>query len=100
MTGEIYRTWWTSGGSIRVCKSESQGDKDKCYKQTTSSDADGFFEFTDLEAGYLCDRCKEKKYRDAQQKVVLEEGESEEIEIMMKKTSKRIKELQSGEDGQ
>ena len=41
---------------------------------------------------------KKKKYRNTQQKVTLGDGESTEIEIEMKKTSKRVIEMM--EDGQ
>ena len=41
---------------------------------------------------------KKKKYRKTRQKVVLEEGESKEIEIVMKKTSKRVRVLLLEED--
>lgn len=69
-----------------------KGIKTKVIK-TASSDADGFFEFTDLDADTYVIFAKKKGYKKTQQKVVLEEGESTEIEIVMRKTSKRIKEL-------
>ena len=59
--------------------------------KTASSDADGFFEFTDLDADTYVIFAKKKGYKKTQHKVVLEEGESTEIEIEMRKTTKRIK---------
>ena len=56
------------------------------------------FEFTDLEADTYVISAQKKKYRNAKQKVTLEEGETTEIEIEMRKTSKRVIEMM--EDGQ
>src|SRR3989338_5641954 len=67
-------------------------------KKTASSDEDGFFEFTDLKADTYIIFAKKKKYRNTQRKVKLGDSESKEIEIVMKKTSKRVKEMI--EDGQ
>ena len=58
-------------------------------KKTASTDSDGFFEFTDLEAGRYRIVAKKRFYKAAQQTVELEEGEDKEIEIEMKKTTKR-----------
>ncbi len=80
------------GDPIESVRLKLKGIKTKVIK-TASSDADGFFEFTDLEADTYVIIAKKKKYRNARQKVVLEEGESTEIEIVMKKTSKRIRGL-------
>ena len=60
------------------------------YKSTSSSDADGFFEFVDLEADTYVLIAKKRNYKRAKQTITLEEGEETEIEIEMKKTSKRI----------
>ena len=60
-------------------------------KKTASTDRDGFFEFKDLEAGIYRIVAKKRFYKAAQQTVELEEGEDKEIEIEMKKTTKRIK---------
>ena len=80
------------GSPIEFVKLKLRGVKTKVI-QTASSDADGFFEFADLEADTYVIIAKKKKYRNAQQKVKLEEGESTEIEIVMKKTSKRVIEM-------
>ncbi len=60
------------------------------YNSTTSSDADGFFEFKDLEADTYVIIAKKKGYKRAKQTLKLGDGEDREIEIEMKKTSKRI----------
>ena len=60
------------------------------YNSTTSSDADGFFEFKDLEADTYVIIAKKKGYKRAKQTLKLGDGEDSEIEIEMKKTSKRI----------
>ena len=77
------------GDPIESVRLRLKGIKTKVIK-TASSDADGFFEFTDLEADTYVIVAKKKKYRNTQQKVVLDEGESKEIEIEMRKTSKRV----------
>ena len=61
---------------------------------TTSSDEFGIFEFADLDADTYMIIAKKRGYKKARQKVVLEEGVSTEIEIMMKKTGKRVKVLE------
>ena len=98
VSGKIYGYVVNIKGSpIEFVKLKLKGVKTKVI-QTASSDADGFFEFTDLGPGTYVIVAKKKKYRNAQQKVTLEEGESKEIEIVMKKTSKRIKGLLLEED--
>lgn len=59
-------------------------------KTMTSSDADGFFEFEDLSADTYIILAKKKGYKKGKKTVTLEEGEEIEIEIEMKKTSRRI----------
>jgi len=85
------------GDPIENVRLKLKGIKTKVSRQA-STDADGFFEFTDLEADTYVIVAKKKKYRNTRQKVVLEEGESTEIEIEMRKTSKRVIEMM--EDGQ
>ncbi|OHB38481.1 MAG: hypothetical protein A2Y09_04135 [Planctomycetes bacterium GWA2_39_15] len=98
VSGKIYGNVVNiKGNPIEFVRLRLKGIKTKVIK-TASSDADGFFEFTDLEADTYVIIAKKKKYRNAQQKVKLEEGESTEIEIVMKKTSKRVIEMM--EDGQ
>ena len=60
------------------------------YNSTMTSDADGFFEFTDLEADTYILIAKKNGYKRAKQTIKLGERESREIEIEMKKTSRRI----------
>ena len=60
------------------------------YKNTAASDADGFFEFTELEEDTYVLVLKKKGYKRKNMTVSVGEGESEEVEITMKKTSKRI----------
>ncbi len=76
-----------------------KGIKTKVSKNT-SSDADGFFEFTGLEADTYVIFAKKMRYKKAKATVKLEEEESREIEIEMKRTSKRIKGLIQEEDVQ
>jgi len=60
------------------------------YKNTATSDADGFFEFPDLEAGTYVLIARKKGYNRKNTTVKLGEGESEEVAITLKKTGKRI----------
>lgn len=60
------------------------------YKNTTATDADGFFEFADLDADTYVIVARKKGYKRAKQTISLGDGESQEIEIELKKTSKRI----------
>lgn len=80
------------GNPIESVRLSLKGVKTKVSK-TTSSDADGFFEFTDLDADTYVIFAKKKGYKKTQQKITLGAGESQEIEIVMKKTSKRVREL-------
>ena len=59
-------------------------------KSAETSDGDGFFEFADLGADRYILTTQKKRYRKAKQTITLEEGESREIEIEMRKTSKRM----------
>jgi len=60
------------------------------YNGTTSSDADGFFEFSDLEADTYVIIAKKTGYKSAKQTLKLGDGEGREIAIEIKKSSKRI----------
>ncbi len=60
------------------------------YKSTTSSDADGFFEFADLEADTYTIFAKKTGYKNTNRTISLSEEESKEIEIVMKKSTKKI----------
>ena len=65
----------------------------KVFKKTVS-DEDGLFEFLDLDAGKYVIKAIKKGYKRYKQTISLKEGEEREIEIEMKKTSKRqIKKL-------
>ena len=79
------------GDPLEFVRLRLKGLKTKVAR-SASSDADEFFEFDDLDADTYVIIAKKKGYRKNQQKVTLGEGESEEIEIVMRKTSKRIKE--------
>ncbi|HHT9146215.1 MAG: carboxypeptidase-like regulatory domain-containing protein [Candidatus Brocadiaceae bacterium] len=87
-TGEIFGNVVNIvGDPLESVSLSLKGIKTK-VKQTTSSDEDGFFEFTDLEADTYIISAKNKGYRNTQQKVKLKEGESKEMEIVMKKKGK------------
>lgn len=77
------------GNPIESAKLTLKGIKTG-YNSTTSSDADGYFEFKDLEADTYVIIAKKKGYKRAKQTVQLGEGEEKEVEIEMKKTSRRI----------
>jgi len=76
------------GDSIESVRLKLSGIRTK-IKKSTSTDSDGFFEFTDLDAGTYRIVAKKKFYKAAQKTVVVEEGEDVEIEIEMKKTKSR-----------
>jgi len=86
------------GDPIEYVRLKLKGIKTK-VTENASTDADGFFEFADLDADTYLIIAKKKGYRKNQQKVKLEDGASEEIEIVMKKTSKRIIKRQTEEGG-
>jgi len=99
-TGKVYGYVMNiKGNPIEFVKLRLKGIKTKVIK-TASSDADGLFEFTDLGADTYVIFAKKKGYKKTQQKVVLEEGDSTEIEIEMRKSSKRIKGFIQEEDVQ
>ena len=76
------------GDPIESVKLKLKGIRTKTIK-IESADADGFFEFTDLEADDYMITVTKKRYRSARKTVTIEEGEAKEIEIEMRKTSKR-----------
>ena len=86
-----------NGDAIESVRLRLKGVKTKVSKNT-SSDADGFFEFTGLGADTYVIFAKKKRYKKAKATVNLGEEESKEIEIEMKRTSKRIKGLFQEED--
>jgi hypothetical protein len=85
------------GDALEKVKLKLKGVKTKVTK-TASSDRDGFFEFEDLDTDTYRVAVTKKFYKKVNKVVKLEEGEDKEIEIEMKKTSKRVKEMV--EDGQ
>ena len=58
------------------------------HNAKTASDRDGFFEFTDLDADKYVIKAKKKRYRLAKKTVEIEERESKEIEIEMRRISR------------
>lgn len=76
------------GEPIEFVRLKLRGFKTGITK-TESSDKDGFFEFTDLEAGTYFITTKRKGYRKGKITVKLEDGESTEVEIELRKTSRR-----------
>ncbi|GEM_PF-6812509 len=73
-----------------------KGIKTKTTKQT-SSGADGYFEFLNLDADTYIITAKKTGFKPVNQRVNLEEGEVTDIEIEMKRTIKRIIERQTTE---
>lgn len=86
-----------NGVPLEFVKLKLKGIKTNVIK-TASSDADGVFEYTDLDADTYLVFAKKKDYRNSRQKVNLEESESKALEIMMRKKSKRVKELPLGSE--
>ena len=78
-----------NGDPIENVKIKAKGVKTG-YKKTAASDADGFFEFGELDGDTYIIVAKKKGYKRATQTVKLDDGEETEIEVEMKKTSKRI----------
>ena len=70
---------------IRLKKSNSR------VLKKTFSDEDGFFEFTDLDADTYIVTTLKSGYKTVKQTITLEEGEEKDIEIVMKKTARKIK---------
>jgi hypothetical protein len=85
------------GDPIESVRLRLKGLRTKVIK-TEASDADGFFEFTDLDEDTYIITTKKRGYRKNKKTVKLEGGESKEIEIELRKTTKRIKGLLLEED--
>ncbi len=77
------------GNPIEDARVRLKGVRTKVSK-STASDADGFFEFTDLGADTYLLFAKKTRFKKTKVTVRLKEGEDKEVEIEMKKTSKRI----------
>jgi len=76
------------GDPIESVKLKLKGIRTKITKDA-STDADGFFEFTDLEADDYTITATKKRYRSARKSITIEDGDIIEVEIEMRKTTKR-----------
>ncbi len=74
---------------IESAKIRLKGTNSKVLEKTTS-DEDGVFEFADLDADTYTITALKKGYKTVKQSITLEEGEEADIEIVMKKSSRRI----------
>jgi hypothetical protein len=72
------------GDPIESVKLRLKGVKTKVSKNT-SSDADGFFEFTDLDEGIYIVYASKKRYKNYQKTIKLEQGQEKKIEIEMRR---------------
>ncbi|MBI5677798.1 MAG: carboxypeptidase regulatory-like domain-containing protein, partial [Planctomycetes bacterium] len=79
----------TKGDPVESAKMKLKGVTTKTLFNT-SSDADGFFEFTDLDANTYVIIANKKGYKRSSKTVILKEGEEKEIEIKMKKAKKTV----------
>lgn len=80
------------GYPIEDARVRLKGVRTKVSKRT-ASDAEGFFEFTDLGADTYLLFAKKKRFKKAKVTVRLKEREDKEIEIEMRRTTKRLKEV-------
>ena len=76
------------GNPIESAKIRRKGSNSKVLKKTIS-DEDGLFEFTDLDADTYIITALKKGYKTVKQMITLEAGEEKDIEIVMKKTTKK-----------
>lgn len=77
----------TKGNPVDSAKIKLRGIKTK-ISTTTSSDADGYFEFADLDANTYVIIAKKNGYKRSSKTVILKEGAEKEIEIKMKKAKR------------
>ncbi len=77
------------GNPIESAKIRLKGTSTKVLKKSIS-DEDGVFEFADLDADIYTITALKKGYKTVKQSITLEEGEETDIEIVMKKSSRRI----------
>ena len=77
------------GKPIESAKIRLKGKQTKVSKRTTS-DEDGYFEFTDLDADTYTIIATRKGYKKGKQVVTLGKGEDADVEIELKKAGKRI----------
>lgn len=68
-------------GSVKVSIRKLRSDEEY---ETTSSDADGFYEFTNLKAGKHMLKAKKSSYRRHWEIINLREGETQMVDIVMK----------------
>ena len=87
ISGYVYNM---KGNPIESAKIRLKGVNSKVLKKTTS-DEDGLFEFTDLDADTYIITALKKGYKTVKQTITLEEGEEKDIEIVIKKMGKKIK---------
>ncbi len=91
--GKIYGTVVDiKGNPIESVSLKLKGLRTKVTK-TEATDADGFFEFSGLSADTYVITAKKKRYKTVKKPVKIEDGESKEVEIEMRKTTKRVKEM-------
>jgi subtilisin family serine protease len=72
------------GNPVESAKIKLRGIKTK-ISTTTSSDADGFFEFTDLDANTYVIIANKKGYKRSSKTVILKEGDEKEVQIKLKR---------------
>ena len=77
------------GNPIESTKIRLKGTNSNVLKKTTS-DEDGVFEFVDVDEDTYTITALKKGYKTVKQSITLEEGEDTDIEIVMKKSSRRI----------
>lgn len=63
------------------------------YSAKMKTKKDGSFVFSDLDADAYVISARKKGYKNAKKTITLEEGETEEVKIKMRKASKRIKDM-------
>lgn len=77
------------GNPIESVRIRLKGTNTKVLKRATS-DEDGVFEFTDLDADAYIITALKKGYKIVKQTITLEEGEEKDIEVVIRKSSRRI----------
>ena len=75
-----------NGEPLESVKVKLKGIKTK-FIEVVYTDANGFFEFTDLEADTYIIIANKKGYKRKRQRVKLGEGQQEEVEIVLKRTN-------------
>ncbi len=78
------------GDPVEGVKLSLQGLRSK-YRAKAASDQDGYFEFTGLGADKYVITAKKQRYQTKKTSVALEDGESKEVEIVVRKTTKKAK---------